>query len=86
METSSHWENNAGLYGWIGLAAYVIAADIVLPQTLSSYADKMLDHQYMRYVAWGVGGVVAGHVFNLIPQKYDIIEHSANFVARKLGL
>lgn len=86
MEIREHWNNNAGSYGWVILAGTVIALDVMLPQTLSSAVDRALEHDYMKYVAWGVGGIVGGHLFNIIPEKVDPIAISANFVARRLGL
>lgn len=86
MEIGNHWQENAGAYGWAILAAYVIAFDILAPETLSSAADRALNHDYMKWVAWGVGGVVAGHVFNLFPEQYDPIQRGAEFVSRKIGL
>lgn len=75
-----HWNNNAGGYGWVATFAVVAALDYALPQTLSSYADKMLDHESrtMKAIPWAIGGVIAGHVLNLIPQKYDPIHHLAS--------
>jgi hypothetical protein len=71
-----HFEKHAAEYAWIGLAAYVVAADILLPETLSSAVDRALDHPTMKYVAYGIGGVVAGHLFNILPEKFDPIHKS----------
>lgn len=82
MEVKRHWENNAGGYGWAALALGVIALDVALPQTLSSFADKMLEHpnKAVKAVPWAIGGVVAGHVLNLIPQAIDPIQVGADYV------
>jgi hypothetical protein len=79
-------KNHAGTIGWGLLAAYVIAWDVLAPETLSHAVDRALDHKAMKYVAWGVGGIVSGHLFNVIPEKLDPIQQGANYVGRKLGL
>jgi hypothetical protein len=78
-----HFEENAGLYGWGVVAGTVIALDIALPQTLSSAADKLLEHPQMKYVAWAIGGLVTGHVYNIIPEQYDPIAKAADYVAER---
>ena len=79
-------KNHAGTIGWAGLAAYVIAWDILAPETLSSAVDRALDHNVMKYLAFATGGIISAHLFNIVPERYDPIQQSANFVARKLGL
>lgn len=80
-----HWDNNAGAYGWLATFATVAYLDYKLPQTLSSYADKCLEHEskVMRAIPWAIGGVIAGHVLNLIPQQFDPIQKVGDYVARR---
>lgn len=84
MEKPRLLGEHAGTIGWIGLAAYVIAWDLLAPETLSAAADRALEHNYMKYVAWGLGGIVTGHVLNVIPDKVDPIQKLANFVGDRL--
>ena len=88
MELREHWNNNAGAYGWLATFATVAYLDYKLPQTLSSYADRCLEHdsRVMRAIPWAIGGIVAGHVLNLIPSKLDPIERGADYVVRKFDL
>lgn len=58
---------------WIGLAAYVVAYDLVASpeQTLSDGADRyMLSHPW---ITRAVAAAVAGHVCNLVPDRFDVI-------------
>ena len=80
MAIREHFTENAGTYGWLGLAAYVIAFDVLAPETLSSAADRALEHDYMKWVAWAAGGIVTGHVFNIIPEQIDPIQRTADFI------
>ena len=81
-----HLRENPGFWGWTAVAGLVIAFDVLAPQTMSSYADRLLENPKTRIIPWAVGGLVAGHVLNVIPPKFDVIEQSANFVAKRLGL
>ena len=85
-ENKTWFESNAGTIGWGVLAGTVIALDVALPQTLSTAVDRALEHPKMKYVAYAAGGLVAGHLFNVIPPKVDPIERVAGYVARKLNL
>lgn len=64
-------ESRAGNYGWVGLAAGVIAWDVLAPETLSSAADRYLKHPIGKYIALGATAIVAAHVVNAF-EAYDI--------------
>jgi hypothetical protein len=66
-------KEHAGDIGWGLLAAGVIAWDVLAPETLSGAVDRYLEHPKGKYLAWAAGGIVTGHVLNIIPPKYDII-------------
>ena len=70
METSK-----SGTYGWALLGGFVLAWDLLAPETLSSAADRALEHPVGKFVAYGVGAVTVAHVFNVFDQlgleKYD---------------
>ena len=73
-------KETSGTLGWAGLAGYVIAWDVFAPETLSHAVDRYLDHDYKKYIAWGVGGIVTGHVFNIFPDKYDPLQRTADYL------
>ena len=83
-----HWNNKAGFYGWGVVAATVVALDVALPQTLSTAADRMLEHENraIRAIPWVIGGIVAGHVLNVIPEEYDVIQIAGDYVTDKYNL
>lgn len=76
------FNEHQGTIGWGILAAYVVAWDIFAKETLSSAADRALDHQYMKWVAWGIGGMVTGHVLNLLPEKIDLVQQTGNLAVK----
>lgn len=86
MKTPEILNEHCGTIGWVGLAAYVIAWDILAPETLSSAVDRALEHPSMKYVAWGIGGVVSGHLFNVIPPALDPIQRVGDYVADRFNL
>lgn len=73
-----------GTVGWIGLSAYVLAWDILAPETLSGAVDRALEHKTAKYVAWAVGGVVTAHLFNLIPEEYDLLQQASDFIGERV--
>jgi hypothetical protein len=64
-------ESKAGTYGWALLGIGVLAWDILAPETLSSAADRALEHPVGKYVALGATALVGAHVVNLF-DNYDI--------------
>lgn len=76
-----HWENHAGTYGWAGLAAYIIAYDVLAPETLTHAAERGLDHsKAMRVAVWAGAGIVAGHVLRVYPREYDPLQRTADYI------
>lgn len=73
-----------GTAGWIGLTAYVVAFDVLAPETLSSAMDRYLEDDKTKYIAWAVGGVVTAHLFNLIPPEYDILQKTSDYVGGRV--
>lgn len=81
-------ESHAGTYGWIALGAYVLAWDIVAPETLSGAVDRALDHPVGRIAAIGGVAIVGAHLLNVIPEQYDPLVQGFRFlddVRQKLG-
>lgn len=74
--------STAGTYGWISLATAVAIWDIYAPETLSHAVDRALDHKYMKYIAWGIGGIVTGHCLNVLPNAVDPIHQ----IAKRVGI
>lgn len=58
---------------WIALATGVVAYDVLAPpqQTLSEGADRYMKHH--PWITRGVAFALAGHVCNLLPDRYDVI-------------
>ena len=77
---SKNPESHAGDLGWALLAGGIVAWDIFAPETLSSAADRYLEHDKLKYVAWAAGGIVTAHLFNIIPEEYDILQQTSDFV------
>lgn len=73
-------ESHAGTAGWIGLGTYILVWDVLSPETLSSAMDRYLEHDKLKYVAWAAGGIVTAHLFNIIPEEYDILQQTSDFV------
>jgi hypothetical protein len=82
-QLEGHWNNYAGFYGWGALALTVVALDVALPQTLSVAADRMLENTRTRAIPWLVGGVVAGHVLNVLPSQFDPIQRVADYAINR---
>ena len=61
--------------GWIGLATYVVAWDLLIEVTLSSHA-----HRHRRVTAV-VGATVLLHLLDVIPKRADPI----HFIGRLRG-
>lgn len=81
---NEHWERNAGNYGWAITLSTVAVLDIVLPQTLSSAADRMLEDKRTAWLPWVMGGIIAGHVLNVIPRHLDPIQRLGDAVAERM--
>lgn len=75
-------ESKCGTIGWGLLAAGVIAWDVLAPETLSHAVDRALEHKTMRYVAWGVGGIVTAHLFNVVKEEHDLVLIGADAVVK----
>jgi hypothetical protein len=66
---------------WIVLASGVVTYDLFAPsgQTLSEGVDRFLDHSPVaKAITLGAIAVTAGHLSNLIPEKYDPIHRLVN--------
>lgn len=83
MEIRTYLRENPAFYGWCAVAGLVIAWDVLAPQTLSSYADRLLENPNTRWIPWAVGGIVAGHVLNVTPPKLDPIQRAGDWVYRR---
>lgn len=60
---------------WIGLAVYLAAVEVCAPngETLSEAVDDWIDHHPGKATWYALVGVVAAHLLNLLPEKYDPI-------------
>lgn len=67
---------------WIGVGVGVAAYDALCPkgETLSEGVDKALERgRFTRYAALGGIAIVAAHLANLLPEKYDPIHHALDW-------
>jgi len=62
---------------WLGLLAYVVAYDayamICRHETLTSSYYRALADPKRRYITILTWGYLTGHLFKIIPQKYDFM-------------
>lgn len=63
--------SHVGTMGWAMIGAFVIAWDIMAPETLSGAVDRALDHPIGRIAAIGGVAVTGAHLLNLLPDQYD---------------
>lgn len=72
-----------GQAAWLALAIGIISYDIACPpgQTLSEEVDRALEHHPLA--TWAVGGIVAAHLLNLLPQRVDPIHQLFARLGRK---
>jgi len=79
MESESH----AGTVGWGLLVAGVVAWDVLAPQTLSAAYDRYLEHPVKRVLAIGAVAITGAHLLNILPPRYDVVHHLADFIERQ---
>ena len=62
---------------WLGLAAGVIAYDVLCPEgeTLSEGVDRALERPVYRTVTMGAIAIVGAHLINILPTKIDPLHH-----------
>lgn len=79
-------ESHIGTVGWGLLATGVVLWDILAPETLSSAADRALEHPVGKYLAIGATAIVGAHVLNVF-EHFDIpdpIHELATFVTETM--
>lgn len=66
---------------WTGLAAGVAAYDYFCPpgETLSEGVDRALETRTGRVLALGGIAIVASHLANMLPQRYDPLHQLTKF-------
>ena len=65
-------ESKAGMWGWAGLAAGVIAWDLLAPETLSHAFRRGVENPHTRALVLGGLAITAAHlVGNVIPEQLD---------------
>ena len=80
-------KEHSGDIGWGLLVGGIIAWDVLAPETLSSAADRYLEHPVGKYIALGATAIVAAHVVNLF-DNYDIpdpIQKANDYLGRVRG-
>ncbi len=61
--------------GWIGLAIYVTAWDILAPETLSRGFYEATRHPVKRWPLTLAWAFITAHLFRLLPERYDVLRH-----------
>lgn len=58
---------------WLVLTAGIVGWDIVAPRghTLSEQVDRWLISHPV--ITWTVGGIIFGHLLNVIPPRLDVV-------------
>lgn len=65
-------ESKAGTWGWIGLAAYVVAWDLAAPESLTHAFERGRTHEIGKVAVLGATAVTVAHLIgNIIPREYD---------------
>lgn len=70
---------------WIGIGASVAAYDILCPkgETLSEGVDRALERgKFTRVAALGGIAIVAAHLANVLPEKYDPFHYALGWKDR----
>ena len=76
MERESH----IGTVGWCFIGGFVLAWDVLAPETLSHAVDRALEHPIGRYAAIGAVAITGAHLLNIIPEQYDPFPKALHFL------
>lgn len=57
--------------GWIGLAVYVAAWDLLAPETLSQGFADAWHHPRRRWQLLAAWAFITAHLFTVLPRQYD---------------
>ena len=78
----------ASTKAWLALGAGVVAYDVLCPkgQTLSEGVDRLMERKMGRAIALGSIAIVASHLGNLIPEKFDPFHYALGWKDRPESL
>lgn len=69
-------------YAWAAIGSFVLAWDVLAPETLSHGVDRALEHSPVaRAAALGGIAITAAHLANLLPEQIDPFTR----IPRRLG-
>lgn len=71
MRMSTVRKIEAGTAGWLGLAAAVVAWDLLAPETLSSAFRRSRTGPVRRVVIGAAWAVLTAHLFEVFPPEHD---------------
>jgi len=64
--------HNSTKFGWLAIGGFVLAWDVLAPETLSHGVDRALEHSPVgRAAALGGIAITAAHLANLLPERID---------------
>ena len=69
-----------GNVGWLIMLVYIIAWDILAPETLSDAFYKAFQHPFHKWWLIVVWVVITLHLFKLVPKRYDLIHIVTDWV------
>lgn len=76
MESESH----IGTLGWGIVAGFVVAWDVLAPETLSHAVDRALERPIGKYAAIGAVAVTGAHLLNVLPESIDPFPKALHFL------
>lgn len=77
----THNQTKMGTLGWAGMAAYVIAWDVLAEETLTHAAHRGLDGRVCRLATYGAVAYFGAHLLRVIPEHLDPLM----IVAKQIG-
>jgi len=66
----------SGAWGWVGLAAYVVAWDVVAPETLSDAFARSLRRPFPAVFASALVVGTVGHLYRWLPDRLDFYHYA----------
>jgi|GEM_PF-6146222 len=84
MEISRHplLNEHQGTLGWVAVTVGVVLFDYLAKETMSSAADRLIENDTGKLLALGLTAIVACHVLNITPERYDPIHKLAERYGR----
>lgn len=66
-------ESRAGTVAWLTIGAFVVAWDLLAPETLSHAYERTRNDRLARAATLLGTAAVVGHLTGVIPDRYDLL-------------